>query len=106
MGSSQYLQGKSTAGSTESLNIADGISNTLLLLEVNAANAAPWTKPDDLSSDAGEISKMTGGIRDGNRFLVIFCDGSDQMLSSDSTELLKALLTKHGGEVIAIPNLR
>ena len=81
-------------------------SNTLLLIEVNAANAVPWTKPDDLPNDAGEISKMTEGIRDGNRFLVIFCDGIAQMLPSDSTELLKALLTKNGGEVIAIPNVR
>ena len=46
---------------------------------------------------------MTEGIRGGNRVLAVFCDGSVQMLPSDSMELLKSILTKNGREVIEIP---
>ncbi len=98
--------GEIAAGSTGFGKIIDGSSNTVLMIEVNASSAVPWTKPEDLPADAGEIVKKTKGIRVGNSFVVAMCDGSLRTLDSDSADLLKSMLTKSGGEVVEIPNTR
>jgi hypothetical protein len=97
---------KNTAGTTSFGKISDGSSNTVLIVEVNAESAVPWTKPDDLPNDAGDVSKVIEGIRNGNKYLVAMCDGSVHMLQSENVELLKSMLTKNGGEVIRIPRAR
>lgn len=81
--------------------ISDGTSNTLLVAE--AADAVPWTKPDDLPFvPDGPLPKFGNAM---GRHSVAFCDGSVQFLSrgiDDAT--LRALITSRGGE--AIGNLR
>ncbi len=81
----------------------DGTSNTLMVVEAEAG--VPWSKPDDLPFDPeappspslyGAGSKHPGG------FNAAFADGSVRFLKrSINSMLLKALITRDGGEVIA-----
>ncbi|MGI9456950.1 MAG: DUF1559 domain-containing protein, partial [Aeoliella sp.] len=81
-------------------NITDGTSNTIALLEVSDEQAVIWTKPDDWKYDAEDPMKGLGGVRPGG-FLAGFCDGHVRMISdSIDAEVLKALFTKAGSEVI------
>jgi hypothetical protein len=77
---------------------ADGTSNTLLVVE--AGEAVPWTKPDELAYDAKKpLPKLGGLFREG--FHVTVADGSTRFISKKIDEkLLRALITPAGGEVI------
>jgi hypothetical protein len=80
----------------------DGTSNTIMLVE--AAEAVPWTKPEDLPYDAEKPLPKLGGK---TGFIVAFWDGSVRMLSKDIDEkTLRALITPNGGEVIDPDKLR
>ncbi|MGM0486601.1 MAG: DUF1559 domain-containing protein [Planctomycetota bacterium] len=80
-------------------DIADGTSNTIMMVEVNDANAVTWTKPEDFELD--EKNPLGGGLR-GMRpgaFLAAFCDGHVRTIkTSIDPKLLKALFTRDGGE--------
>ena len=54
-------------------NIPDGTSNTILFVE--AKKAVPWTKPEDISLDAGKLLPKLGGLSEGG-FMAALCDGS------------------------------
>jgi hypothetical protein len=55
----------------------DGLSNTLLVVE--AADAVPWTKPDELVVDPKKPLPKLGGLRhDG--FLAVFADGATRVV--------------------------
>jgi prepilin-type processing-associated H-X9-DG protein len=84
--------------------VLDGLSNTLMVVEAN--RAVTWTKPDDLPFDEapnfrpaplfGAGSKHTGG------FNALMGDGSVRFIkTSVSMQVLRALITKAGGEVVA-----
>jgi RNA polymerase sigma factor (sigma-70 family) len=77
-------------------DITDGLSNTLLIVE--AADAVPWTKPEDLPYDSnGPLPKLGGEFSEG--FNAAFCDGSVRFLSKTVPEkTLRALMTRNGGE--------
>ncbi len=79
--------------------IADGTSNTLMC--VTAADAVPWTKPDELAFDPEkDPSKLFGAIVNGKVQVAMF-DGSVRSLKKlPSKETLKALITRSGGEVL------
>jgi hypothetical protein len=79
--------------------ITDGTSNTLMV--VTAAQAVPWTKPDELEYDPEkDPSKLIGAVVNGKAQAAMF-DGSVRTLSKlPSKETLHALITKGGGEVI------
>lgn len=83
--------------------VRDGLSNTILTVE--AVRDIPWTKPEDIAFDPSQAIPMIGGFNpDGAN--VGFADGSVRFLSKlvDSA-MLKSLITKAGGEVIADNNL-
>jgi hypothetical protein len=79
--------------------IADGTSNTLMV--VTAADAVPWTKPDELEFDPDkDMTKLIGLVVNGKAQVAMF-DGSVRTLAKvPSKETLNALITKSGGEVI------
>lgn len=77
--------------------ITDGTYGTVLLVE--AANAVPWTKPEDIPFDnEGELPKLGGHFAGG--FNVLLCDGRVRFARSDVDPVaLKAAITANGGEV-------
>jgi Protein of unknown function (DUF1559) len=84
--------------------ITDGTSKTILIVEVDAEHAVPWTKPDDLAIDeekpAAALARMPGN----GTFLVGFADGSVQSLPGGiEPATLWAMFTRAGGEVVARP---
>ena len=81
-------------------NIHDGTSKTIMTLEVDDSHAVVWTKPDDLPFDPQDPLKGLGGLIEGG-FHAGRVDGSVQFFVKPmAPELLKALITPNGGEVI------
>jgi hypothetical protein len=87
-------------------DFSDGTSNTIMLVESNAASAEPWAKPADIKPDAKDPHKpVIGPYPDG--FLASMADGSVRFFKkSISKEVLNALITRNGGEVIPIEDLK
>jgi prepilin-type processing-associated H-X9-DG protein len=83
--------------------IRDGTSYTLLVVE--AGEAIPWTKPDDLAYDPAEPLPTLGGMFDGD-FNVCFCDGSVHRIPKTAPEnLIRALITPAGGERVDLSDI-
>jgi beta-lactamase regulating signal transducer with metallopeptidase domain len=99
------LTGERTIGGSKDgakfAEILDGTSNTILAVE--AKRDIPWTKPDDIACDPGKPLPKFGGWRAGG-FNAALADGSVRFISGTSDELvLRALITKDGGEPVQIP---
>jgi hypothetical protein len=84
-------------------NFTDGISNTILIVE--AWDAVPWTKPEDLPfSPDGPLPRLGGILKDGNA-RAGFADGSVHNLSQGiKEETIRALITRNGNEKIEDEN--
>jgi hypothetical protein len=81
-------------------DFADGLSNTLMAVE--AAEAVPWTKPDELTYDPKKPLPKTADLFDGG-FNAVFCDGSVRFIRKTVKEpTLRAMITRAGGEVYSI----
>ncbi len=91
-----------TAGLRFPAEFTDGTSNTILVVE--ATEAVPWTKPDELPFDPKkDLPKL--GLKDAERFNAAFADGSVHGLKKTiDKDTLKALITRNGGETVAIPD--
>ncbi|QDS91370.1 hypothetical protein FF011L_00990 [Roseimaritima multifibrata] len=81
-------------------DVGDGLSNTVLLTETDAAHAVVWSKPEDSSIDmndpAGHLHVAPGDV-----YQFGFGDGSVQAIPLDmDLETLKALFTRAGGEFV------
>ncbi len=101
-GSSNYVYpyGEGLPGSEEVLsfvNVTDGTSNTIALVEVNLANAVPWTAPEDFDNDNEDLIDAFVTLAGTN---VALFDGSVQFISRNiDEETLEAMLTHAGGEI-------
>jgi prepilin-type processing-associated H-X9-DG protein len=81
----------------------DGTSNTILAVE--AKRDIPWTKPEDLPVDPNAVLPGLGGYS-ANGFNAAYADGSVRFLpNSVNATVLKALITRDGGEVIRFDEL-
>ena len=79
-------------------SLADGSSNTIMVIESDESAAVPWTKPQDWKFDPDDPHRATGRNFPGG-FLIGFCDGSVTFISEDtSDEELRALLTRSAGD--------
>lgn len=80
-------------------DVVDGTSNTIFLVEADDEHAVEWTKPVDLKFDA---AKPQAGIRPA--FNALFVDGSVRHFAKPlEAKVMKALLTRNGGEVVEVP---
>jgi prepilin-type processing-associated H-X9-DG protein len=77
---------------------SDGTSNTVMIAE--AAEAVPWTKPDELAFDLkGPLPKLGGIFAEGAN--AAYGDGSVRFLpASIPPNVLRAFITPNMGEVI------
>jgi hypothetical protein len=79
------------------VRFTDGTSNTLLVVE--AGEAVPWTKPDELAYDAKKPLPKLGGLFPEGIHAAL-ADGSVKFLDRKAPEVvLRALITPAGGEV-------
>jgi len=81
-------------------DITDGTSATILIVEVNDANAVIWTKPDDLDIAAPNLLQRL--VRpEFSGFLAAYADGSVRVLrDSLDRDDLSALFTRGDGRVV------
>ena len=79
--------------------VTDGTNYTLMVVE--AAEAVPWTKPDELPfSLNGPLPRLGGSMRDG--YAALFASGLVRFLDQRIDErLLRCLITANGGEILS-----
>ncbi len=80
--------------------ITDGMSNTLLALEVNEDASVIWTKPDDCAYDVTKPLVGLGTAHPGG-FLAAMADGSVQFLAAniDPDTFLRLLMMADGKQI-------
>lgn len=79
------------------VDFTDGTANTLMIVE--AESPVPWSKPQDASYRKGAIPALGGVYPDG--FNAAFADGSVHFIpKSTSQEIIEALITRAGGEIV------
>ncbi len=86
---------------TQIRRFTDGLSNTLMVLQVNDQRATTWTKPDDWElNEQDPLAGLSKNLHPGI-FLAAFCDGSVKAISEQvNVDTFKHLLTNNDGEVI------
>lgn len=84
---------------TRIAGITDGTSNTIMI--ATGKDAVAWTKPDELTFDpAADPRELVSDFYNGG-FLVTMGDGSVRLVrKAVDANILKALITRSGGEVI------
>jgi type II secretory pathway pseudopilin PulG len=81
-------------------DITDGTSKTIALVEADADQAVEWTKPDDWEYNAETPNAGLGNLRPGV-WMAAISDGSVQAVAEQiDLNVLKAMFTRAGGEVI------
>ncbi len=86
--------------------ITDGTSNTFLVVE--ARNAVPWSKPEDLEIAPLNDPTLGVGSKHPGGFNVLMVDGSVHFIRSGSTnpvssQVLQGLATRNGAEIVNVP---
>lgn len=86
-------------------NIRDGMSNTLFAVVAKADKAVPWTQPSDLDFDPEKIAELLEALPEKD-ILAARMDGSVWVWKArPKAEILKALITLSGMEVVNIDDL-
>jgi hypothetical protein len=80
--------------------VPDGMEATILAVE--AADAVPWTKPEDIPySPTGALPALSRAYRDGA--LAVFADRTVRSIPYDTDEqTIRALITPNGAETISL----
>jgi hypothetical protein len=79
-------------------DVLDGLTNTIMVVEVDRDREVIWTKPDDWEPDPNQPLSGLGKAHPGG-FDALFGDGSVQFISiTIDPEVFEALLTRAGGE--------
>ncbi len=82
------------------VDIRDGSSNTIMVVEAGDPAAVIWTKPDDFQPDPENPKRGLLGLRRGG-FNAGFADGSVLFLSEMiDDEALRAMFTRDGAEAV------
>lgn len=82
------------------MDIRDGTSNTIMVVEASDEKAVPWTKPDDFEYDEKDPIKGLVGLQP-DAFLALFVDGSVQTIKkSIDAKALNAFFTRDGREPV------
>ena len=80
--------------------ITDGLSNTIMVVE--AADAVPWTKPEELEYDPNNIPKL--GFHFGDKCDVLLGDGAVYSLKKGiDSNVLHLLIQRSDGKPVRIP---
>jgi hypothetical protein len=88
--------------SLKMIEILDGTSNTIAVVEANDTRAVPWTCPDDLIYDAAAPMNGLVGHHAGG-FLALTCDGVVHFISETiDPKTLVALFTVSGREPVDV----
>ena len=83
------------------VNITDGTSNTLMVVE--SGDAVPWTRPEDMLYDSKKPLPKLGALFNGD-FNALMMDGSVRFIRKSIDEkILRAFITPSGGEVADAP---
>ena len=81
-------------------DVTDGLSNTILVMEVDPENAVLWTQPEDLAFDPESPATGLGKIRP-QGFQAILGDGALRIIPVEiADETLKNLIVRNDGNVI------
>lgn len=90
-----------TDGGTKFSDFTDGLSRSIMVVQVNDERATTWTKPDDWELDEKNVLK---GLPGAGGFLVGWADGSVAFMSDDvDKDAFKTWLTIAGGESVSRP---
>ena len=81
-------------------NVTDGLSKTFMAVE--AAEAVPWTKPEDLVYDSDKpLPKLSGIFKSG--FNALLADGSVRFVKKEvKDDILRKYITRAGNEPDAV----
>jgi RNA polymerase sigma factor (sigma-70 family) len=90
-------------------DIPDGTSQTIAL--ILGASALPWTRPTDIDYAADQpLPSFVGGVLDDGLVSLAFADGSVHVTSNvfgaDKERTFRAALTRNGGELIDLDQLK
>jgi hypothetical protein len=84
-------------------DVPDGLSNTIAIVEADEEHAVEWTRPDDWQFDPADPAAHLGGHIPGH-LMFLFADGAVHILRDTVDKgTLKALFTRNGSEIIAVP---
>lgn len=79
----------------------DGLSNTLIVIEVPREQAVIWTKPDDWQYTPGNLKALKDRIQEGERLRAVFADASVRTLSGPAdAEKLQRLIETNDGQLL------
>lgn len=83
----------------------DGLSNIILLLEVDNEQAVPWTAPQDWNYEPTQPLRGLGNLR-GDGFFAAWADTQVALLAKDlSIDTARAMFTVDGGEAFTAASI-